>query len=291
MHFGSLLAACASYLQARAANGRWLLRIEDIDPPREEPGADRSIITTLEAFGFEWDGPVGYQSTNTARHMELIDQLLREHHAYQCSCSRRDLADAPSGPLGVIYPGTCRNGHRNKRTGVRVVTHSQAIEFTDFLQGPQSQVLEQSSGDFLIRRRDGLIAYHLAVIADDYDQSVTEVVRGTDLLDSTPRQIHLQQLLGFNRPQYLHIPVVVDRAGNKLSKQTGAPGLLNYDARRQLLSALTALGQNPPSSLVECQLDDIWAWAIQHWNVRVLIGERDIPMENCPMAAEENGLS
>ncbi|MEQ9562476.1 MAG: tRNA glutamyl-Q(34) synthetase GluQRS [Woeseiaceae bacterium] len=291
LHFGSLVAACASFLQARSAKGRWLLRIEDIDPPREEPGAAESIVSTLEAFGFTWDGPVSYQIANTARHLELVDYLLREAVAYRCSCTRKDLAGARRGVLGAIYPGTCRTGHSGKRSSVRVRTSNLPVEFFDLLQGPQSQALENVSGDFVIKRRDGMIAYHLAVVADDHDQSVTEVVRGIDLLDSTPRQIHLQRLLGFATPQYLHIPVVIDDAGNKLSKQTGAPGLQVENARQLLVLALTALGQNPPAGLADCRLDEIWHWAETHWDAGVLASQRAIPLANCPMAEVQNGLS
>lgn len=268
-----------------------MLRIEDIDPPREVPGADDSIIGTLEAFGFEWDGPVQYQSASLGRHRELIDRLLAEGHAYHCSCTRKDLASATRGPLGAIYPGTCRNGHRAKRTSIRILTDAPPIEFIDYLQGKQTWNLELVSGDFVIRRRDGLIAYHLAVVADDHDNSVTEVVRGIDLLESTPRQIHIQQLLGFESPRYLHIPIIVDADGNKLSKQTGAQGLDSLHAPRLLVAALSALGQNPPASLAECQVGDIWAWAFGHWDIGVLKGLRTIPADRYPLAAVKNGLS
>jgi glutamyl-Q tRNA(Asp) synthetase len=291
LHFGSLVAACASFLQARSAKGRWLLRIEDIDPPREEHGAAHAIVSTLEAFGFEWDGPVHYQIANTPRHLELAERLLADGRAYRCSCTRKDLAGTRRGVLGAIYPGTCRTGHSGRRTSVRVVTDSRPVDFNDMLQGWQSQVLEDISGDFIIRRRDGMIAYHLAVVADDYDQSITEVVRGIDLLDSTPRQIYLQRLFGFVTPQYLHIPVVVDDVGNKLSKQTGAPGIRVKDARQLLISALTALGQKPPEHLADCRLDDIWRWAEMHWDAGVLVGQQAIPLKNCPMAEAQNGLS
>lgn len=255
------------------------------------PGADRSIIATLEAFGFEWDGPVSYQSANAIRHRDLADRLLQEGKAYLCSCSRKDLAGARRGTLGAIYPGTCRNGCSGKRTSVRVRTDATRIEFFDELQGTQSQNLELSSGDFVVRRRDGLIAYHLAVVVDDFDQSVTEIVRGIDLLDSTPRQVHLQRLLGFETPRYLHIPIIVDGDGNKLSKQTGAPGLAPKHANQQLFAALKVLGQDPPDALAEGQLRDLWAWAFQNWDIGVLKGIRRIPDNRCPMAAEENGLS
>jgi glutamyl-Q tRNA(Asp) synthetase len=273
------------------ANGHWFLRIEDIDPPREQPGADQSIISTLDAFGFQWDGPVRYQSANEERHRSLVDQLLRDGRAYRCSCSRQDLAGARRGPLGAIYPGTCRKGHSGSHTSIRVRTDQQPIAFHDRLQGLQSQILEHFSGDYIVQRRGGLIAYHLAVVADDCDQSISEVVRGVDLLDSTPRQIQLQKLLGFGTPRYMHIPVVEGIDGQKLSKQTGAPGLRIDKATSVLTSALTVLGQNPPPDLAESRLTDIWRWAIQHWTIDTLAGKRAIPLVDYPMAADQNGLS
>jgi glutamyl-Q tRNA(Asp) synthetase len=291
LHFGSLLAACASYLQARQAGGQWLLRIEDIDQPREQPGAARLIIDTLAAFGFEWDGPVHYQSARLTRHRELIDRLQRNGYAYQCSCSRSDLARARRGPLGAIYPGTCRNGSKGHRVAIRVLTDRQPITFQDGLQGQQSQCLELETGDFVIRRRDGLIAYHLAVVADDHDQGVTEVVRGIDLMDSTPRQILLQRRLGFATPRYLHIPVIVDQEGQKLSKQTGAPALRCSRCGLTLVAALKALGQSPPDDLPEANLADIWAWGLRHWNVSPLAGKTSIAVNDYPLAATGNGLS
>lgn len=291
LHFGSLLAACASYLQARVAGGQWLLRIEDIDPPREQPGAARMIIDTLASFGFAWDGPVYFQSACRKRHRELIEQLQQDGYAYPCSCSRSDLARARRGSLGAIYPGTCRNGSRGGRMAIRALTDLQPISFQDGLQGQQSQCLELATGDFVIRRRDGLIAYHLAVVADDYDQGVTEVVRGIDLMDSTPRQILLQRRLGFATPGYLHIPVIVDEAGQKLSKQTGASALRCSRCGPTLVAALKALSQSPPDDLADADLADIWAWALRHWNVSQLAGKTSIAVNDYPLAATRNGLS
>ncbi len=291
LHFGSLLAACASYLQARASGGQWLLRIEDIDAPRELPGADLLIIDALAAFGFEWDGPVLYQSARQSRHLELIDRLLHDRQAYPCSCSRADLACARRGSLGAIYPGTCRNGSTGKRVAVRVLTDQQRVGFQDGLHGPQAQCLELETGDFVIRRRDGLIAYHLAVVADDHDQGISEIVRGIDLMDSTPRQILLQQRLGFSTPRYLHIPVAVDARGRKLSKQTGAPALDLARRGPTLVAALRALAQSPPADLADGSPRDIWPWAIRHWNIRKLTGQTSVAVDDYPLAAARNGLS
>lgn len=272
LHFGSLLAALASYLQARSNNGRWLVRIEDIDPPREEAGADKLILDALQAYGFQWDGPVTYQSASTETHQSFVDELLHGGLAYPCKCSRRTLSDASKGALGRIYPGTCRSGCDSTDVSIRVLTNDQSIAFEDRLQGQLAQRLESESGDFVIKRRDGLIAYHLAVVVDDHLQSISEVVRGIDLIDSTPRQIHLQRQLGFATPEYLHIPVAINSTGQKLSKLTGAKAIPNKAVRPILVAALTALEQQTPSGLEQAPLDEIWAWAIEHWNLSPLTG-------------------
>lgn len=272
LHFGSLLAATASYLQARVHNGRWLLRIEDIDPPRAQPGADRQILDALRLYGFVWDGPVIYQSKTRQSHQACVDDLVQRSLAYPCKCTRRELADTPEGPLGHIYPGTCRSGCNSSEVAIRLKTHDLPISFDDGLQGPLMQRLQSESGDFVIKRRDGLIAYHLAVVVDDHLQGVSEIVRGIDLLDSTPRQIHLQQLLGFTTPQYLHIPVAMNAEGQKLSKLTGANGIPVDDPRPVLLAALSSLGQAVAPGLEYATLTDIWDWATAHWRLTPLKG-------------------
>ncbi len=276
LHFGSLLSAAASYLQAKAARGRWLVRMEDIDPPREPPGADTEILRALEHYGFAWDGPVLYQSREAARHRALVESLIARGEAYRCGCSRRALAGARRGPLGPIYPGTCRNGTRARRTAIRVRTNDAPIAFDDRLQGRQTQRLESESGDFVILRRDGLIAYQLAVVADDAAQGVTEVVRGVDLLDSTPRQLHLQRLLGLPTPAYAHFPLAVNARGEKLGKSTGAPAVSLGDPRPVLLDVLGALGQPAPADLGAASLASIWAFAIEHWEPGTLAGRRQV---------------
>ena len=270
LHFGSLLAATASYLEARLHNGKWLLRIEDIDPPRAQPDADTAILMALDAYGFVWDGSVYYQSREYQRHLGIVQQLLTKGLAYRCACSRQDLAALPQGPLGSIYPGTCRNGCDAAEAAIRVITDDRTVAFHDALQGQQEQRVESESGDFVIRRRDGLIAYHLAVVADDFDQGITHVVRGMDLLDSSPRQIYLQRILGYPTPGYAHIPIGTDVAGRKLSKATGAPALATKDARPSLVAALNALGQAAPSELMACNLESIWSWALTNWNMLAL---------------------
>jgi glutamyl-Q tRNA(Asp) synthetase len=276
LHFGSLIAATASYLEARKHAGRWLLRIENIDPPREQAGATQSILNTLEAFEFEWDGPVRYQDSSRLKHEAALEILLDQGHAYRCGCSRSDLESVELGDLGPIYPGTCRGGTDASATAVRVRTGNSPITFTDGLQGPQTQRLESESGDFIICRKDALIAYHLAVVVDDQDQGVTDIVRGCDLLDSTIRQIWLQQLLGYRTPSYLHVPTAVNDLGQKLSKRSGARGLSADEVDVMLLAALSALRQNPPAGLAGASLARIWDWALENWNIGYLRGETEI---------------
>lgn len=280
LHFGSLVAAVASYLQARIHEGLWLLRIEDIDPPREQVGATDAILRALERYGFEWDGDVIYQSDSQSAHEAALQRLQERDLAYPCSCSRRDLANVPRGPLGVIYPGTCRNGCNASETAIRVRTNNRPIAFEDTLQGRHTQCLERESGDFVVRRRDGLIAYQLAVVVDDELQGVTEIVRGIDIIDSTPRQIWLQRLLGYGTPDYVHIPVITHPNGDKLSKLTGAPGIGLDNAAVTLVRALSVLQQNPPPNLHSDGLSNIWHWATENWQLAPLQGLKAICHES-----------
>ena len=291
LHFGSLLAAVASFLQARVNQGLWLLRVEDIDPPREQQGSDKRILDALEAYGFEWDGPVTYQSKFAERHGKRVQRLLDDGLAYACSCSRRDLAGARRGRLGAIYPGTCRSGSRGQEVAIRIRTNDEPISFVDRLQGEQMHRLESESGDFVIKRRDGLIAYHLAVVADDHDQGITEVVRGIDLLDSTPRHIHLQRLLGLVTPGYLHIPVAENPDGQKLSKLTGAGEIDLREVRPVLVRSLDALGQRPDMDLAAASLESIWEWAAENWQPDVMANHKSIPTDQYTMAETKNRLS
>ena len=290
LHFGSLLAAAASYLQARASGGRWFVRIENVDPPREQAGAAEMILTALERYGFEWDGPVLYQNESDTAHREALQTLLDEGLAYECGCSRRDLEAAPRGPLGTIYPGTCRDGCDAEETAIRVLTNNVPVEFVDALQGHQQQRLESETGDFVIWRRDGLVAYHLAVVVDDALHGITEIVRGVDLMDSTPRQIWLQQLRHYPTPSYMHIPVATNADGQKLSKLTGAPPVPLETPAPTLIAALQGLGQEPPADLAAGSLEEIWAWATQHWNPNVLALETEFVADGNALARGQNGL-
>jgi glutamyl-Q tRNA(Asp) synthetase len=279
LHFGSLLAAVASYLEANRHAGRWLLRIENIDPPREQPAASERIVTALEAYGFEWHGPVIYQADSEAAHREALASLIQSGLAYGCSCSRRDLSDAPRTDLGTRYPGYCRERHLQSGPdiAIRIRTDDTPVCFVDQLQGPQQQRLGTETGDFVILRKDGLVAYHLAVVVDDNLQGVTHVVRGIDLMDSTPRQIWLQRCLGYESPVYAHFPVAVNADGSKLSKLTGAAAIPLDNVSSTLWSALTALRQEPPEQLATAPTNVIWDWAREHWDLDRLQHMRAIP--------------
>ena len=268
LHFGSLVAALGSFMMARSEGGRWLLRIEDIDTPRVVPGAADAILHTLEAFGLCWDGPVTYQSHRLPYYKDALSRLLAAGLAYPCSCSRQEVARTATKPLGtLVYPGTCRHGplRLDQLTAIRLRTDARIICFHDLLQGFYSQCLETAVGDFLIRRADGLFTYQLAVVVDDAAQGITQVVRGSDLLESTPRQIYLQHLLGLPTPGYHHLLVAVDRFGYKLSKQTQAEPVNYRQPAPSLLAALRFLGQNPPPELAATRLDEVWSWALANW--------------------------
>ena len=277
LHFGSLLAAVASRLEADRHDGRWYVRIDDIDPPREQPGAASEIIAALDAYGFESDGDIIFQSASHNAHREALQRLIDSGAAYPCGCSRRDLRDEASGSLGQIYPGTCRNGTTATETAIRVRTTDDPVAFDDRLQGQQSLRLESESGDYIVFRRDGLVAYQLAVVVDDHALGVTDIVRGIDLMDSTPRQIWLQRLLDYPTPSYAHIPVAVHPNGDKLSKLTGAAGLPLDRPGETLVAALRTLKQDPPASLADAPIDEIWAWARAHWDLGRLQGLGSVP--------------
>jgi glutamyl-Q tRNA(Asp) synthetase len=273
LHVGSLVTAVASYLHARQAGGEWLVRIEDIDPPREAPGSADQILRTLEAFDLEWDRTVLRQSTRLARFTEVAELLIEEQLAFRCACSRSVIRSA----AGVMrYPGTCRAKRlRAPDTAIRALVDVGVIAFTDRLQGVVAAQLDETSGDYVIFRRDGLPAYHLAVVVDDADQGVTSVVRGADLLDSTAAHIHLQRALKLPTPAYWHLPVVVDHDGQKLSKQTGATPVTepNSDMASRVLELLGVL---VPPSLRGERPRSLWEWARQNWRIEVLCGRQVI---------------
>lgn len=248
-----------SYLAVRHSRGQWLIRIEDLDPPREIEGSADRILHDLKLLGFKADAPVLYQSSRTAAYQQAVDHLLETGQAYYCGCSRKQLPD--SG----IYPGTCRNGISDgqKPRSVRFLINPQTCSFTDRVQGVIHEDMSLESGDFIIRRADGLPAYHLAVVIDDHFQGVTQVVRGADLLDSTCQQICLQRALGIATPEYMHLPVALDASGKKLSKRDCSDPIGQSSPARCIELALEFLGQQPPTGL---PLDKLWRWAETHWD-------------------------
>jgi len=271
LHLGSLLAAVGSYLDARANGARWLVRIEDLDTPRVIPGCADEILRTLELFGFEWDDAVLYQSTRRDAYRAALAQLTRADRLFDCSCTRRDLGaggndDAPG------YRGTCRHGPtRPGATARRFRVSDTRGEFIDLFQGKQSYDLT-TCGDFVVERRDGLASYQLAVVVDDAFQQVTRVVRGADLIASTPWQLDLQAALSLTRPIYGHLPLLLEPDGSKLSKSRRAVPLDHSQVAKGLTTTLTLLSQRPPADLERYTVKDAWKWALSHWRPQLLAG-------------------
>ncbi len=274
LHFGSLVAALGSFLDARHHQGRWLVRIEDLDTPRTTREAAADILGTLEAYGLHWDEEIIYQSRRTAAYQAAFEQLQSRQHLYPCACSRKEIADsALQRGSELIYPGTCRNGLPTGKTARarRVRANDAPINFNDRLQGNITQDLAGEVGDFVVLRADGLFAYQLAVVVDDAAQEITDVVRGADLLYSTPRQIYLQRLLGFATPAYMHLPIAVNAQGEKLSKQTLARPVGKNNAATTLFDALVFLRQQPPAELRFSDVGQILDWAVAHWQPNTLL--------------------
>lgn len=269
LHFGSLIAAVASYLDAKKNNGKWLLRIEDIDPPREVKGASSEILRVLEDFGFEWNNDKIYQSEKIEIFNDIVSDLLNKKKAYYCGCSRKEIrAISRETPAGFIYPGTCRDGlpeGKSKRS-IRIKTDNSDIIFKDLIRGKMVHNISEISGDFIIKRADGLISYNLAVVIDDYLSKITHIVRGNDLFLCTPQQIHINNILGYPVPQFGHFPLAVHNS-HKLSKQTHAPAINSKNKIELLIRALNFLGQNPPKELYAENIDSIWNWSIENWNI------------------------
>lgn len=271
LHFGSLVAATGSYLDARHANGEWLVRIEDVDTPRSVPGSADQIIEELRALGFQWNESIVRQSERTALYQSALEQLLASGNAYPCSCSRTEIQAAALGVADggeLRYPGWCRGGVQapDRAVAIRFRAPLGTTTFDDVLQGEIVTAVSHDVGDFVVRRRDGLFAYQLAVVLDDHAQGITHVVRGADLLSSTPRQILLQQALGLPSPTYAHLPVAIDVSGIKLSKSTGAARIDLRQPGQELWRVLRFLRQEPPIDLRRASLAELWDWAIRHWN-------------------------
>lgn len=268
LHIGSLLTALASYADARANRGKWLVRMEDLDPPREMPGAAAHILHTLEAFGFEWDGEVVWQSRRHSLYRDALGRLKEKGLLYPCYCSRKDWqAAAAQGADGFVYNGRCRRPedrpHTDKPPAWRIRVNDETIGFDDGIVGHYAQNLARNIGDFVLLRADGFWAYQLAVVADDADQGITHIVRGQDLLVSTPRQIYLQRSLGFATPHYAHLPLLVNKHGQKWSKQTLAPAL-DENHKEQLLRQVLQYLNLPPAPEVS-RPQALLSWAIEHW--------------------------
>jgi glutamyl-Q tRNA(Asp) synthetase len=270
LHFGSLVAAVASFLDARAANGRWLVRMEDLDRPRCEPGAADTILRQLEAYGLHWDGAVINQSQRDDVYAAALDALKVRGAVYPCACTRSQLAQAPRNHEGeIVYPGTCRNGLPAGAVARawRVRVPDVSTRFHDRIHGDLEQNLAHEVGDFIVKRADGLFAYQLAVVVDDAFQGITQIVRGADLLWNTPRQIYLQGLLDLPTPGYAHVPLITNAAGQKLSKQTLAPALPEAGRGAVLGRALATLGHPAPAEMEGASPAALLEWASAHWRI------------------------
>lgn len=270
LHFGSLVTAVASYCQTKSSHGEWMLRIEDLDTPRVVDGSADDILYTLEIFGFEWDGKVLYQSKRFEIYEQIVRQLIHQDVIYACTCSRKSLIskNLHYGPLGLIYPAYCR--HKNfklKDLSLRLnLEQAGAVLFTDRHYGPYKLDLKNQVGDIVLKRIDGVYAYHLAVVVDDAYQQINDIVRGVDLLEATCLHLYLNQLLGLPHADYLHIPLIRTPDGKKLSKQTGAKRLDNKKPREQILSALAFLGQDVQQDMTDMKPQDILNYACLQWD-------------------------
>lgn len=281
LHFGSLIAALASFLDAKATidangnQGKWLVRIEDIDPPREKVGASTAILTTLEAFGLHWDEDVLYQSQQTARYKHTLNELKRQQLSYYCQCTRNEIKK-----LGGIYQGHCRTQNNSKEeSATRLINQYGLYQFNDIFQGNICCDKKLAEEDFIIHRKDKLFAYQLAVVHDDIYQNISHVIRGCDLLEPTARQLTLYATLNKKAPQYGHIPLAVTKPGFKLSKQNKATAIDNNNPQPALISALLFLGQSPDRYLVHEKVPDIINWAIKHWDREKVAKVKEINIE------------
>ncbi len=283
LHWGSLFNALASYLQARSQQGEWLLRIDDLDPMRSQQQSTDAILFTLDRFGLHWDGAIHYQSQHTESYQAAVADLLHHNHVYPCCCSRRQLkryhqehSETPD------YPGICRHKavDTSKQHALRIKTQNTPIELDDPLQGKQQQILSDTCGDFIVLRSDSITAYHLASAVDDYNLGITQALRGYDLLQSSIQQYYLQQLLEYPTPQYIHLPLIVDNSGIKLSKQTGATPITHYQPSETLYLLLLQLNQNPPEDIRHESQETLLTWAINNWSINHLKNCSQIYLSN-----------
>lgn len=274
LHLGSLYTALASFLQARQKKGRWLLRIDDLDTPRVAKGASDSILKTLDAFSLEWDDAVLYQSQQAEYYEKAVESLANQSLVYPCNCSRKELLETNKGQ-SVIHPALCPTSTvspSNKPHALRISTKGTQIKFTDLLQGEIKQDIHKEAGDFVLQRRDQIYAYHLATVVDDEQLGITEVLRGIDLIGSTPRQLYLLQQLNYNTPAFAHIPILTNSEGVKLSKKCLAEPVGTESPTKSLLVCLKLLGQNPPSELSKATKTELLEWAIENWDPLKLSG-------------------
>ncbi len=262
LHIGSLLTAVASYCDARAHQGQWLVRMEDLDPLREVPGASNDILRTLDDYALHWDGEVIYQSHRHDAYQAALEQLVQQQHLFYCTCSRKQLTDHP------IYPGTCHPQIHPpaEPSAIKAIVPHENLCFNDALQGRFCLHFGVNAGDFIVRRKEGFFAYHLAVVVDDAAQGITDIVRGSDLLDSTPYHLLLQRWLQVATPRYAHLPVLTNAQGQKLSKQTFARALPREHRGPILQRILQTLGQKTEAALTDAAPHEILAWAVEHWS-------------------------
>ena len=271
LHFGSLIAALGSWLDARHHKGEWFVRIEDIDPPREVIGAADEILSTLEKFGLVWDGQVTYQSDNQHHYQQVLQQLFDENEIYRCTCTRKQIQSTKG-----IYTNICRDKHHSEATGhsLRLKVRQPVTAFEDCYQGYCNTTLSSASEDYIVKRKDGLYAYMLAVVIDDIEQQITHIIRGADLLETTTQQLYLFSLLKAPLPIFGHLPVAVNNQGLKLSKQNHAPSISHAPVNEMLWSALNFLKQSPPEALRKEDKSLILDWATQHWQIDKFTGKR-----------------
>jgi len=301
LHFGSLVAAVGSYLDARVHDGTWLVRIEDLDSPRVRPGATDEILRTLERLDLQWDGPVWRQSQRLEAYEQALAQLDAQQLLRPCACSRSGLAalarnrarEHNAGGDELYHPAECITPAADPALGstVRFRVREGEVTFDDRSLGPRRVNVANTIGDFVLKRRDGIVAYQLAVVVDDAAQGITDVVRGCDLLASTPRHILLQEALGVPRPSYLHLPLAVDVRGRKLSKSEDAPVVAGLSPAAQLVTVLGFLGQQPPARLGEAPLAEVWDWARHHWRTAGFAGHTTGPCDGRGMlGAADSGI-
>ena len=275
LHFGSLIAALGSYLQAKSQHGTWQVRIDDIDPPREVPGAPQDILETLQAYQLYWDGDVIYQSHRSAAYEKILSRLTQQQLCYACSCTRKTIKQQ-----GGIYLGNCRHKQLDVNGNALRISiqklNKPITHFYDQLQGDIYLNNNEANEDFIIKRKDGLYAYNLAVVIDDLNQGITEVVRGSDLLATTGKQIALYQLLGAQVPRYVHLPVAITSPGKKLSKQNHAMAIDKKDPIPTLLQALAFLGHSVPLEVDTSSCAKILEWAIQNWSQKNIPKQTEI---------------